>query len=725
MKGIEGRLDGDGEAGREQRLVVDFDDEGVFARLGKREIADFVDEIDAVQRALGREGALEERLGVGGVEPHRDAQPVLARRAIGEREKPNHKRVCDREITRLNVREDAENGMLPRARIDVDAVAREPGEKLWFGLHGGSRAGVKVWRKRFLRALHGCVRFPAPRRTLSCAWKTRPLLCSPVKYIFVTGGVVSSLGKGLTAASLGALLEMRGLTVRIQKFDPYLNVDPGTMSPFQHGEVYVLEDGAETDLDLGHYERFTSGKLSKLNSLSSGQVYEAVIQKERRGDYLGKTVQVIPHVTNEIKERIYAGGKGVDVLITEIGGTTGDIEGLPFLEAMRQFALEAGRSDVVFIHVTLVPFLKAAGELKTKPTQQSVAKLREIGIQPHVVVCRTDHPLDSDLRDKISMFCNVPVKGVIECRDVEHSIYELPLALQKEGMDQLVIDLLGLTNPPPTKNIWQEIVARLLNPKHEVTIGVVGKYIELQDAYKSVYESITHAGIANNAKVNIRRIDAEDVEKKGGSALLKGLDGILVPGGFGDRGTEGKIAAAKFARENKISYYGLCLGLQIAVIEFARNVLKLAGANSTEFDQSPAHPVINMMEEQKRISDKGATMRLGSYECALTPGTLAHKAYGAAMVTERHRHRFEVNNAYVDRLKAGGMVISGVNPQRNLVEVIELKGHPWFLGTQAHPEFQSKPNKAHPLFAAFIAAALKNKKGSAKAVPKRPVKSKG
>ncbi|MDP3071136.1 MAG: CTP synthase [Opitutaceae bacterium] len=541
-----------------------------------------------------------------------------------------------------------------------------------------------------------------------------------MKYIFVTGGVVSSLGKGLTAASLGALLEMRGLTVRIQKFDPYLNVDPGTMSPFQHGEVYVLEDGAETDLDLGHYERFTSGKLSRLNSLSSGQVYEAVINKERRGDYLGKTVQVIPHVTNEIKERIYAGGKGVDVLITEIGGTTGDIEGLPFLEAMRQFALEVGRSDVAFIHVTLVPFLKAAGELKTKPTQQSVAKLREIGIQPHVVVCRTDHPLDGDLRDKISMFCNVPVKAVIECRDVEHSIYQLPLALQAEGMDQLVIDLLGLSQPPSTKNIWQDIVARLLQPKHEVTIGVVGKYIELQDAYKSVYESITHAGIANNCKVHIRRIDAEDVEKKGAAALLKGLDGILVPGGFGDRGTEGKIAAAKFARENKVPYYGLCLGLQIAVIEFARNVAGLAGANSTEFDPSPVHPVINMMEEQKRITDKGATMRLGSYECALTPGTLAHKAYGAPLVTERHRHRYEVNNAYVDRLKAAGLVVSGVNPQRNLVEVVELKGHPWFLGTQAHPEFQSKPNRAHPLFAAFIGAALKNKRSAAR----RPAKAK-
>jgi CTP synthase len=535
-----------------------------------------------------------------------------------------------------------------------------------------------------------------------------------MKYIFVTGGVVSSLGKGLTAASLGALLELRGLTVRIQKFDPYLNVDPGTMSPFQHGEVYVLEDGAETDLDLGHYERFTSGKLSRMNSLSSGQIYESVIQKERRGDYLGKTVQVIPHVTNEIKERIYQAAKDVDVLITEIGGTTGDIEGLPFLEAMRQFALEVGPHDAIFIHVTLVPFLQAAGELKTKPTQQSVAKLREIGIQPHILVCRTDHPLDAGLRDKISMFCNVPVKAVIECADVANSIYELPLALKKEGMDQLVMDLFGLKNPPPTKNIWEQIVQRILNPAHKVTIGVVGKYIELQDAYKSVYESITHAGIANNCRVNVVRIDAEDLEKKGGLAKLKGLDGILVPGGFGDRGTEGKIAAAKFARENKIPYYGLCLGLQIAVIEFSRNVLKLVGANSTEFEASPRHPVINMMEEQKKIIDKGATMRLGSYECALTPGTKAAKAYAAENIRERHRHRYEVNNAYVDQLKGGGMVISGLNPRRNLVEIIELKDHPWFVAVQFHPEFQSKPNRAHPLFAAFVAATIKNQKGGKK-----------
>jgi len=538
-----------------------------------------------------------------------------------------------------------------------------------------------------------------------------------MKYIFVTGGVVSSLGKGLTAAALGALLEMRGLKVRIQKFDPYLNVDPGTMSPFQHGEVYVLEDGAETDLDLGHYERFTSGRLSRLNSLSSGQVYEAVIQKERRGDYLGKTVQVIPHVTNEIKQRIYAGGKDVDVLITEIGGTTGDIEGLPFLEAMRQFALEVGSNDAVFIHVTLVPFLAAAGELKTKPTQQSVAKLREIGIQPDLVVCRCDHPLEHGMRDKISMFCNVPVKAVIECRDVESSIYELPLQLQKEGMDALVLDLFGLNLPMPKKNTWVEIVRRIKNPLHEITIGVVGKYIELQDAYKSVYESVTHAGIANHCRVNVRRIDAEELEKKGGLALLKGLDGILVPGGFGDRGTEGKIAAARYARENKIPYYGLCLGLQIAVIEFCRNVLKLSDANSLEFNPNTSNPVINMMEEQKNIVDKGATMRLGSYECALSHGSLAHKAYKSASIRERHRHRFEVNNAYVDRLQKAGMIVSGINPRRNLVEIVELKNHPWFLAVQFHPEFQSKPDVAHPLFAAFVSASIKVKES-------KPVKAK-
>ncbi len=547
-----------------------------------------------------------------------------------------------------------------------------------------------------------------------------------MKYIFVTGGVVSSLGKGLTAAALGALLEMRGLTVRIQKFDPYLNVDPGTMSPYQHGEVYVLEDGAETDLDLGHYERFTSGKLSRLNNLTSGQVYESVIQKERRGAYLGKTVQVIPHVTNEIKERITMAAKDVDILITEIGGTTGDIEGLPFLEALRQFALEQGPRDVIFLHVTLVPYLAAAGELKTKPTQQSVAKLREIGIQPHILVCRSEQPIDASVRDKLSMFCNVPVKAVVQCQDVS-SIYELPIALQEEGLDQLVVDMFGLNKPQPERNVWAELSRRIRNPLHKVKIGVVGKYIELQDAYKSVYESITHAGIANNAVVEVVRVDAEELEKRGGVALLKGLDGILVPGGFGDRGTEGKIIAARFARENGVPYYGLCLGLQIAVIEFARNVLKLKGANSTEFDPASPHPIINIMEEQKKVIDKGATMRLGSYECALTPGAKAAKAYKAESIRERHRHRYEVNNAYVGQLQRGGLVVSGINPRRNLVEIVELKDHPFYLAVQFHPEFQSKPLQAHPLFAAFIAAALKQRKpapakakSTAKSAAKKP-----
>jgi CTP synthase len=529
-----------------------------------------------------------------------------------------------------------------------------------------------------------------------------------MKYIFVTGGVVSSLGKGLTAGALGALLEMRGLKVRIQKFDPYLNVDPGTMSPFQHGEVYVLDDGAETDLDLGHYERFTSGKLSRANSLSSGQVYEAVIAKERRGDYLGKTVQVIPHVTNEIKSRIHKGGKGVDVLITEIGGTTGDIEGLPFLEALRQFALEVGPKECVFIHVTLVPFLSAAGELKTKPTQQSVAKLREIGIQPHLLVCRCEKPLTGEMREKLSMFCNVPVKAVFAAEDVESSIYELPLMLQKQGMDQYVCELLGVRTRPNPKNIWADIVHRIKSPKHTVNIGVVGKYIELQDAYKSVYESLAHAGIANHAKVNVVRVDAEDLETKPGLARLKKLDGILVPGGFGDRGIEGKIAAAGYARKNNIPYYGLCLGLQVAMIEFARNVLGLKKANSMEIDAKTPEPVIALMDEQRNVVQKGGTMRLGAYETKLKPGTLARRAYGTDSVSERHRHRYEVNNDYIARFEKAGMIISGWNPKRGLVEIAELKGHPWFLGVQCHPEFQSKPNRAHPLFASFIAAAIKH-----------------
>ncbi len=530
-----------------------------------------------------------------------------------------------------------------------------------------------------------------------------------MKYIFITGGVVSSLGKGLTAASLGALLEQRGLTTRIQKFDPYLNVDPGTMSPFQHGEVYVLDDGAETDLDLGHYERFTSGKLSRFNNLTSGQIYESVIKKERRGDYLGKTVQVIPHVTNEIKDRIYAAGEGVNVLITEIGGTIGDIEGLPFTEAMRQFASEVGKANVLFLHMTLLPSLRAAGELKTKPTQQSVAKLREIGIQPDILVCRTEQPITEEIREKISLFCSVKKEAVIEEQDVNHSIYELPHMLKKEGLDELVISILGLDAPAPKQDDWEEVVHRLLNPKHKIKIGMVGKYLDLQDSYLSVNESIVHGGIRNDCEVKVSYIDAEDIETKGAEELLSNLDGILVPGGFGDRGTEGKIIASRFARENNIPYFGLCLGMQIAVIDFARNQLGLTDANSTEFNPNTPHPVIDIMGEQKEIKDKGATMRLGAWPCVLEKGSLAYNAYEKESISERHRHRYEFNNQYREQLEEAGLIISGTNPDRGLVEIIEVKNHPWFVAVQFHPEFQSKPNQAHPLFASFVEAALVQK----------------
>lgn len=530
-----------------------------------------------------------------------------------------------------------------------------------------------------------------------------------MKYIFITGGVVSSLGKGLTAGALGALLEQRGLKVRLQKFDPYLNVDPGTMSPFQHGEVYVLDDGAETDLDLGHYERFTSGSLSRLNNLTSGQIYESVLQKERRGDYLGKTVQVIPHVTNEIKQRLHDCSDGVDVLITEIGGTIGDIEGLPFLEAMRQLALEEGKENVLFIHVTLVPFLSAAGELKTKPSQQSVAKLREIGIQADILVCRTEKPLTREIREKLSLFCNVPIKAVIEERDVESSIYELPLMLHQENMDQLVIDGLHMNTPPAPIDEWLDVVRRLKYPEHRVSIGVVGKYMDLQDSYLSVYESLTHAGIANDTSIHITQVDSELIEKEGAQAYLKGLDGILIPGGFGDRGVEGKVLAAQYAREQGIPYFGLCLGMQIAVIEFARHVAKLNAANSVEFDVGTPNPVIDIMEDQKDITHKGGSMRLGAQPCSIKKGTRAYAAYKQDLVSERHRHRYEFNNTYRDTLEQAGMIFSGLNPERNLVEIIELKDHPWYLGVQFHPEFKSKPNKAHPLFAAFVEACLKQK----------------
>jgi CTP synthase len=460
-----------------------------------------------------------------------------------------------------------------------------------------------------------------------------------MKYIFVTGGVVSSLGKGLTAASLGTLLENRGLKVTLQKFDPYLNVDPGTMSPYQHGEVYVLDDGAETDLDLGHYERFTNVHLTRINNLTSGQVYQTVLDKERRGDYLGKTVQVIPHVTDEIQSRIYqlAEQSKADIVITEIGGTTGDIEGLPFLEAIREFALDVGPHNAIFIHVTYVPFIKAAGELKTKPTQQSVAKLREIGIAPHILVCRCEKPLDKELRQKMSMFCNVPYESVIEEKDVDHSIYEVPLMLQRERLDETVCRLFKLDTPTANMAHWQEIIRKLIAPAHRTRIGVVGKYIELQDAYKSVYEATIHGGIANDCGVEIVKVDAEDIERDGAEKILKGLGGVLVPGGFGERGIEGKIMAARYAREQKLPYLGLCLGMQIATIEFARNVLKLEKAHSTEFDPKSPHPVIALQEEQKNVTKKGGTMRLGLQPCQLKADSKAAKLYGAFVVHERHR----------------------------------------------------------------------------------------
>ena len=528
-----------------------------------------------------------------------------------------------------------------------------------------------------------------------------------MKYIFVTGGVISSLGKGLTAASLGTLLQARGLRLVFQKFDPYLNVDPGTMNPFQHGEVYVLNDGAETDLDLGHYERFTSCVLSRHNNLTSGQVYESVILKERRGDYLGKTVQVIPHVTDVIKDRIreISDESKYDVVITEIGGTTGDIEGLPFLEAIRQFILEVGPQNVVNMHVTLVPYIKAAHELKTKPTQQSVAKLREIGLQPQVLICRTEKPLDLELRRKLSMFCSVSEKAVIEERDVEHTIYEVPLTLHAEGLDQLVCDLLQLKTPEPDLADWRKFVERVVSPKKRIKIAVVGKYIDLQDAYKSIYESLTHAAASEDCGIDLRLIDAESLEQ-GVDRQLKDIAGILIPGGFGVRGAEGKINAARFAREHKVPFLGLCLGMQVATIEFARNVCGIRGANSTEFDKEASEPVISLLEEQRGIRNKGGSMRLGTWPTKLVPGTVAKKIYGYDEVMERHRHRYEFNMKYRDRMTEKGFTISGTSPDGTLAELIELRDHPYFLACQYHPEFQSKPNKPHALFRGFIEACL-------------------
>ena len=532
------------------------------------------------------------------------------------------------------------------------------------------------------------------------------------KHIFVTGGVVSSLGKGLTSASMGMLLEQRGLRVRMQKLDPYINVDPGTMSPYQHGEVYVLDDGSETDLDLGHYERFTSGELTRDCNYTTGQIYLSVIEKERKGTYLGKTVQVIPHITNEIKSAVKRmGGDDVDVVITEIGGTVGDIESLPFLEAIRQFSLDVGRENVLYMHLTLVPYLKAADELKTKPTQHSVGELRKIGIQPDILVCRCEHPISRDDREKIASFCNVPVDAVIEEKDKDFSIYEVPISLVDNKLDELVVKQLGLTNANSLDiTPWTELLHRLRNPKHEISIAVVGKYAEHKDAYKSIYEAIDHAGMGHQAQVRIGRIQSADIEREGAERLLSGYHGILVPGGFGERGIEGKVQAIKFARERGIPFFGICLGMQCAVIEYGRHVIGLDGAHSSEFDKDSPHPVICLLDEQQNVTQMGGTMRLGTQPTKLDRHSLSGKAYGCDNVDERHRHRYEFNNQFRGQYEANGMRFAGTSPDGGLVEIVEVPEHPWFVAVQYHPEFKSKPLKAHPLFSGFVDAAITRQK---------------
>ncbi|MBI3616160.1 MAG: CTP synthase [Candidatus Omnitrophica bacterium] len=530
------------------------------------------------------------------------------------------------------------------------------------------------------------------------------------KYIFITGGVVSSLGKGVASASIGRLLESRGLKITLQKMDPYINVDPGTMNPYQHGEVYVTDDGTETDLDLGHYERFTSIVTNRDNNITTGKIYDSVIRKEREGSYLGSTVQVVPHITDEIKEGIrrVSRGRNLDVVICEVGGTVGDIESLPFLEAIRQFRLEAGRGNAINIHLTLVPYIRAAGELKTKPTQHSVGKLREIGLQPEILLCRTEKPLSKKLKEKIALFCNVLPDAVIEARDVP-DIYQIPLVFRNQGLDDLIIRLLELkVEKGHDLKSWEEQVVRpALNPAHgPVKIAVVGKYIELQDAYKSIYEAIRHGGIANDSRVEIKRVESERLESRGAEALLKGVNGILVPGGFGNRGIEGKIKAIRYAREQGIPYLGICLGMQCAVIEFARNVLGLAKANSTEFDSNTPHPVISLLAQQRKVKKLGGTMRLGAQPCQLKKGTLARQVYRESKVQERHRHRYEFNSGYRDSFAKGGMVVSGYLPGKRLVEIVELTNHPWFIGCQFHPELKSKPDRCAPLFRGFVKAAL-------------------
>ncbi len=528
------------------------------------------------------------------------------------------------------------------------------------------------------------------------------------KYIFVTGGVVSSLGKGITAASLGRLLKNRGFNVTIQKFDPYINIDPGTMSPYQHGEVFVTDDGAETDLDLGHYERFIDINLGKRSNVTAGKVYWSVINKERKGDYLGSTVQVIPHITNEIKRNIYRVGKedNADVVITEIGGTVGDIESLPFLEAIRQVKKEVGRNDVLYIHVTLVPFISAAGELKTKPTQHSVKELRSIGIQPDILVCRSEKSISDDLKEKLALFCDVEPDAVIENKTCA-SIYEVPLVMQQEGLDSIVVKKLNLPDQPADMVAWEAMVKKILAPKQEVTVAMVGKYVELHDAYLSVAESLYHAGIHYDTKVNIKWIDSEELENVADVAsVFADVDGIVVPGGFGYRGVEGKIATAKYARENNVPYFGLCLGMQIAVMDYARHVAGLDHASSSEFDDSTPHPVIDLMPDQVDVDKKGGTMRLGIYPCKTTEGTITREAYGADLIYERHRHRYEFNNDYRQVLSEKGLVIAGTSPDERLVEVVEVPNHKWFVGVQFHPEFKSRPTNPHPLFKSFMNAVI-------------------
>jgi CTP synthase len=528
------------------------------------------------------------------------------------------------------------------------------------------------------------------------------------KFIFITGGVVSSLGKGLASASIGALLENRGLDITLLKLDPYINVDPGTMSPFQHGEVFVTDDGAETDLDLGHYERFTSARMSRLNNTTTGRIYNAVIQKERRGEYLGKTVQVIPHITDEIKATIRAAAEGHDAILVEVGGTVGDIESLPFLEAIRQMRYDVGPQNTAYLHLTLLPYIAAAGEVKTKPTQHSVMKLREIGIHPDLLMCRTDREISQEQKDKIAMFCSVDRGSVFSSPDVK-SIYELPLELHRQGLDERLSEILNIWSRAPRLDRWEKIVHTIYQPaRGEVRIAIVGKYVDLTESYKSLNEALLHGGIANDVRAGLSFVDSQEVETKGAAEVLRGVDAVLVPGGFGVRGTEGKIAAVRWAREQKVPFFGICLGLQMAVVEYARDVLGLAHANSLEFDERTPHPVVTLMESQVQVKDKGGTMRLGAYKCVLKSGSLAQGLYGSDEISERHRHRYEVNNQYRGRLQEGGLVFSGVNPDLNLVEMIELprETHPYFVGCQFHPEFKSKPFAPHPLFAGFVRAAV-------------------